>query len=342
MFVVQCPKCKKQAKSFVDYAGLRGKCPHCGKTIRIVAQEGLAPADELPTLAPRAGSVHRGRRRRAHLPDTSPSAIVTAVLAAGATWLFFYAGYRVFPDSSSNTSWAILMSCGRIGIVEVFLALWGLLLVSSKSRLWRRQRRSLQWKVLPDRFSGDARIRPEDVEACTIHINGLSKHPRRSILLNRVLLALDHLRLSRDVQEVRGALTGQSAIDANLLDSSYTVMRFLIWVLPIVGFIGTVIGIGYAVSEFASFIPEVSDVEKAMDSLREGLGKVTTGLGTAFNSTLVALCLVAPLMLLTSALRKLEERLLAEVDYFSNHQFLACMTVTEAVGENEPVPAGDE
>ncbi len=322
MFVVKCPKCEKQSKAFPDHAGRHGKCPHCNKKILIVAEEGVAPDESLEAIQPEKRSRPTKRGDRQPLPDTSPLASMAAVLAVLATWIFFKYGEGLFSASWWQPLWTTLESCSWVGKVEVGLFFWGIILAGWKATLWFRQRRYLGWQVFPENITDGAKIQVTNVDECLEHVEQMAREPRRSILLNRVCLALQHLRLTRNVGEVRGALTGQSAIDANLLDSSYTVLRFLVWVIPIVGFIGTVIGIGVAVNEFANFIPDVAAVEEAMTNLREGLGQVTSGLGTAFNTTLVALCLAAPLMLITSSLRKLEERLLAEIDHFSNHHLL--------------------
>ena len=325
MFVVKCPKCGKRSKAFVDHAGRRGKCPHCGKKIRIVAEVGAGETDGLPEIAARPTRRPLKRADRTEIPDTSPPAVPLAILAFGSTWVLFRFGGQWFSGGPAEPAWRLLLTCRWIGRIEVFMFVWGGLLLVWKAVLWRLQRRPLGWSVFPERFADDARVRVGDAGPCLSYAESLVRRPRRSILLNRVCLALEHLRQTRRVQEVRGALTGQSAIDANMLDSSYSMLRFLIWVIPILGFIGTVLGIGMAVAEFADFIPKVSEIEKAMDSLRNGLGQVTTGLGTAFNTTLVALCLVAPLMLATSWLRKGEEHLLAEIDHFTNHNLLAAL-----------------
>jgi biopolymer transport protein ExbB/TolQ len=248
-----------------------------------------------------------------------------ALLAVVATWLFFWIGDGWSDASWWASFWKILNSCGWVGVVEVALFFWGLFLAMLKVIFWLQQRRYLRWQVLPANITNGTKIAVSNVDECLGHVESLTSRPRRSILLNRVCVALEHLHLTGNSRDIRGTLAGQSAIDANLLDSSYAVLRFLVWVIPIVGFIGTVIGIGLAVNEFASFIPEVAAPEEAMKELRQGLGHVTSGLGTAFNTTLIALCLAAPLMLITSSLRKSEERLLAEIDHFSNHYLLGTL-----------------
>lgn len=326
MFFVKCPKCNKQSKGFVDHDGQMGECPYCHAHIPITEEPQNDAEDSIVEVVPLPDRVKPERRRRAVLPNTSPPALSLAVAACGLTWVVV----TVQPGREQfAAAWQIVASCGWIGTTLISLFIWGLFMLGWKAILWARQRRPLCWQVFPEAFQGNTKVGLRDVDGCLAHLDGLLRLPRRSILLNRVYLGLEHYRQTSSVQEVRGALTGQSAIDANLLDSSYAIIRFLIWVIPILGFIGTVMGIGVAVAQFADFIPQVSDPQKAMESLREGLGGVTQGLGTAFNTTLVALCLVAPLMLATSWLRRFEECLLAEIDQFSNHTLLSSFDSAE-------------
>lgn len=92
--------------------------------------------------------------------------------------------------------------------------------------------------------------------------------------------------------------------------TSYSLPRILVWAIPVLGFIGTVIGIGDAVSGFQGFLSKVDDV----DVLREGLVKVTTGLGTAFDTTFLALVISLVVMLPIAYLERQEQHLLTLID----------------------------
>ena len=69
--------------------------------------------------------------------------------------------------------------------------------------------------------------------------------------------------------------------------SSYTVLKGFIWAIPVLGFIGTVIGLSSAVGGFGKVVSEGADIEQ----LKASLGGVTGGLATAFETTLIALVL---------------------------------------------------
>lgn len=77
---------------------------------------------------------------------------------------------------------------------------------------------------------------------------------------------------------------------------NFAPIGFAIWVLPMFGFIGTVLGITQAIGGLATSVElKVADAS--------GLGGVLGGLQFAFDTTFVGLALVIPLMLLLLVLR---------------------------------------
>ena len=114
----------------------------------------------------------------------------------------------------------------------------------------------------------------------------------------------------------------QAGIDLKKLETSYTVVQVFIWAIPILGFIGTVLGIGYSVNEFAQFIQSAEVAGGFNAQMRAALGGVTGGLAIAFNTTFLALVLVIPVMLLTSFLHKSEEELLLAIEEYCLEELL--------------------
>ena len=94
--------------------------------------------------------------------------------------------------------------------------------------------------------------------------------------------------------------------DANLVESSYTLTKGLIWAIPVLGFIGTVLGLSQAVGGFGSVVSSGADLE----TLKEALGGVTSGLGIAFETTLIALVAALIVQLLMTLLMRKEEEFL--------------------------------
>ena len=94
------------------------------------------------------------------------------------------------------------------------------------------------------------------------------------------------------------------------MSSSFSLPKVLLWAIPLMGFIGTVIGMSQAVGSFDVVLSNADNV----DGLKNGLVKVTAGLGTAFDTTYLALVISVILAFPLSVLEKQEDRLLNQID----------------------------
>ena len=89
-------------------------------------------------------------------------------------------------------------------------------------------------------------------------------------------------------------------------------LRYIAWAIPAIGFIGTVRGIGDALSQ-------------AHKAVSGDIFGVTEGLGVAFNSTLVALLLSILLMFLLQALQRKQERLVMDTETYLDQRIIRNM-----------------
>lgn len=128
----------------------------------------------------------------------------------------------------------------------------------------------------------------------------LPSHRRTSFLGRRLREALEYVLRSRNAERLDGELNRLSDVDAGRSHDRNALVRICIWAIPILGFLGTVIGITLAV---ASLDPQALDTKL-----------VTAGLAIAFNTTAVALSLSMILVLGQYAVDRMEKGLLAEVD----------------------------
>jgi len=85
-------------------------------------------------------------------------------------------------------------------------------------------------------------------------------------------------------------------------------LRYMIWAIPSIGFIGTVRGIGLALSQ-------------ADEALAGNIAEMTASLGVAFNSTFVALVLSVGLMLLFHIHQRQQDKALVDIRAYCE-QFL--------------------
>lgn len=205
---------------------------------------------------------------------------------------------------------------GWVPFALVFLMSWSAAILFLKWRKLKTQKETMLFDLLPTSISQD--ITPENIDAFVEHINGLPTEAADSFLVNRVLRGLEHFRVTRNSAEVAARLATQSDIDANAVASSYTILKVFIWAIPILGFIGTVIGISAAVGGFSGSMDAAQDIAV----LKQSLNNVTSGLATAFDTTLVALVMSMLVMFPTSSLQKAEEDLLNWVDEYCNENFL--------------------
>mgnify|MGYP001170336732 FL=1 len=174
----------------------------------------------------------------------------------------------------------------------------------------------MQFKLLPEEISQD--IREDNLREFYAHVKKLGFDPKQSFLLTRILRGIEHFSVRKNHTETADMLKSQSEIDATMVDSSYVLIKVFIWAIPILGFIGTVLGISEAVSSFGGEMGAAADIEV----IKEQLGQVTGGLSEAFDTTMVSRIFSLFVMFPTSVMQKNEEDLLNKVDEYCNEYFL--------------------
>jgi hypothetical protein len=106
---------------------------------------------------------------------------------------------------------------------------------------------------------------------------------------------------------------------AEHLHGSYALVRTITWAVPILGFLGTVIGITMAI---ANVTP---------DQLDTSLKEVTGGLAVAFDTTALALALSMVLVFGAFVVERVEQQILAAVEEFGIKQ-VGCLFPDESAG----------
>ena len=139
--------------------------------------------------------------------------------------------------------------------------------------------------------------------------------------------------LSDRIRQLAGCLNGNSrpsvtqlmevnressGLDQEQMAGRFTLTRYILYLLPVIGFIGTVEGISRALMNISRVLPMV----KNLDGFLTNLTSVTAALQIAFDSTLLALFLSAALMLVQTLVHRRAEDLLARVDRFVVDQVL--------------------
>lgn len=189
----------------------------------------------------------------------------------------------------------------------LILALWALAIMAYKARGAMRERSLLQRDLLP--LAEGVRILPEDTRE---HARGLRALPesQQRLLLPRVLLsALQRFGATGNVQDVSSATQTLVNAEAERLESELSMIRYIAWAIPSIGFIGTVRGIGQALT-------------LAYRAVEGDISGVTESLGVAFNSTFFALLVSIFIMFLVHQLQLLQERLVFETSDYCDERLI--------------------
>ena len=189
----------------------------------------------------------------------------------------------------------------------LILALWALAIMAYKARGAVRERSLLQRDLLP--LAEGVRILPEDTREHARQLRALPESQQR-LLLPRVLLsALQRFGATGNVQDVSSATQTLVNAEAERLESELSMIRYIAWAIPSIGFIGTVRGIGQALT-------------LAYRAVEGDISGVTESLGVAFNSTFFALLVSIFIMFLVHQLQLLQERLVFETSDYCDERLI--------------------
>lgn len=168
-------------------------------------------------------------------------------------------------------------------------------------RALRSERMLLHAGLLPE----DERslLTAEDLRPIYLHARGLSRSSTLPVLVRRLSM---EFRKSKSIDRVNGLLDTSLELFLHQLDLRYTLMRYLVWVIPTLGFVGTVIGIASAMSFAGSGAVEMENL----------LAPTTQRLAVAFYTTLVALLQSGVLVLGMNSLQAGEEKVINDAGQY--------------------------
>lgn len=200
-----------------------------------------------------------------------------------------------------------------VNYTETFFFFWAVGILYLKLQKLRQQKAAMYLDVLPTDISQE--VNAENVGQFIDHLYGLPARLRDSMMVNRIRKGLELFEIRQSNGDVTNMLGAQSNIDSARIGGSYALTKVFLWAIPILGFIGTVLGLSQAIGGLSL---DMNDVPKMMASL----GGVTSGLGTAFDTTLLGLVLAMFLNFPMNLLAKVEDDNLNNIDAFCNEVLL--------------------
>ena len=185
------------------------------------------------------------------------------------------------------------------------LMLWAFAIMAYKSVVAARERKLLEADLVP--LGEGTKILPEDAREYSRQIQSLPSSGQRFLLPRALLTGLHRFTATRSIQDVTTTTHGVCEAESERLESELSMVRYIAWAIPSIGFIGTVRGIGDALGQ----------AHKAVEG---DIAGVTQSLGTAFNSTFIALLISIVLMFLLHQLQLQQERLVLDTEsYLDQH-----------------------
>lgn len=187
------------------------------------------------------------------------------------------------------------------------LALWALAIMGYK---WRNASRESSMLDLPlISVSEGTRILPGDAGQLARPLQSLPKKQQDYLLPRALSTALARFQVTASVESATDAANQVCETQSARLDSELSMVRYITWAIPSIGFIGTVRGIGSALGQ-------------AHEAMAGNIAGVTASLGVAFNSTFIALLISMVVMFFMHQLELVQERLVLDSYSYCENRLL--------------------
>lgn len=187
------------------------------------------------------------------------------------------------------------------------LMLWALAILGYKGVATWHQQRLLDHDLL--RLPDSLPIGPEDTRELAERVRSLPDREHEFLLPRSLLTAIERFAATRNVQDVSTAARDVCESEGERLESELSIIRYIAWAIPSVGFIGTVRGIGNALGQ-------------AHRAVEGDITGVTENLGVAFNSTFIALVISIVLMFIIHQLQLMQDRLVLDTERYVDRAFV--------------------
>ena len=194
---------------------------------------------------------------------------------------------ETYPFTVQNVMWVVF----AVGLAELIV----------RQRDATAERRQLKSGWLPEDettiLQGPELRR---IYAATRPVGSAAKERSRRFLPRLIQRVVTQFQTNESIDQANAVLNSSMDLFMHEIDLRYSMVRYVVWVIPTLGFIGTVIGISLALA-FAG----QADLQDPML-----LAELTTRLAVAFNTTLLALVMSAILVLIQHLVQAYEEQAL--------------------------------
>jgi len=193
------------------------------------------------------------------------------------------------------------------------LMFWSLFIMAYKGTSLLRERKLLEKDLLHTKEG--MKFLPQDSRELTRQIEPLPKEEQHYLLPRALVTALHRFNSTKNIQDVSSTTDNVCESESERLDSELSIIRYITWAIPSIGFLGTVRGIGDALGQ-------------AHRAVEGDITGVTESLGVAFNSTLIALFISIVFMFILHQLQLMQERFILDTQNYCNDNLLRHLQVS--------------
>lgn len=239
--------------------------------------------------------------------------LITTLIFYGLLWVIFY----IIMENPVHRIFILLGGAWPEGAIQFFTFLaffWALIMLGSKTRRMGWESKAISLDLLPE--DEHKVLLPDEINELRLKLSDINDWGD-SILVKTLKMACTKFRANKSVQETMDVVQIQSEMNLNYLDTSFSIIRYLAWSIPSIGFIGTVLGISGA----------LGNVDQAAAG---DLSAVTARLGTAFDTTLISLLLSILLMFRIHRIQQMEEHFILSIQDYIMTNFVNRIYVPKA------------
>jgi biopolymer transport protein ExbB/TolQ len=187
------------------------------------------------------------------------------------------------------------------------LMLWAFSIMGYKAQNIKKERSIFAMSLI--NIAEGTRVLPDDAGQLLRPIQSLPEEQQYYLLPRTLQTALTRFQVTSTVESAIEANNTISETEDARLDSELSMVRYITWAIPSIGFIGTVRGIGVALGQ-------------AHQAMEGNIAGVTASLGVAFNSTFIALLISMVVMFFVHQLQLIQERLVLDTHSYCESRLL--------------------
>lgn len=233
--------------------------------------------------------------------------IVPAVIIGTIITVVFYGGLVYGPiDSPLLKRYCLCHAVAEASVWLFFIAVVGMAIKLRNA--YKQQRYTRAVAGVLDQYVGDGEDVPRAQRSAWLEANWLSLPAayraswiggRITEIIERQIKRGKHSLLETDIRDLAEA-------DSGAQFESFAIVRIISWAMPMLGFLGTVLGISDTLGQL--------DTELLASQSQAALNQMTSGLFVAFDTTAIGLVLTMVAIFMQFSVNRVENGLLSQID----------------------------